>query len=239
METGDAVLDIRGLSVALPRGADRRYAVEDVSLTVRSREILCLVGESGSGKSVTAHSIMGLLPKGQLDVVAGRVLLEGEDLLQASDHRLRDLRCTRMSMIFQEPMTALNPVMTCGAQIDEVLRTHTDLDAEARTEQILEIMRDVRLRDPELLLHAYPHQLSGGQRQRIMIAMALVLEPALLIADEPTTALDVTTQAQILRLIVELQKRHGMAVLFITHDFGVVAGLAPPGAGLRGGPLVR
>jgi peptide/nickel transport system ATP-binding protein len=127
LATDGAVLDIEALSVALPKGADRRYAVEEVSLAVRPREILCLVGESGSGKSVTAHSVMGLLPKGQLEPVAGRILLEGEDLLQASENRLRQLRCTRMSMIFQEPMTALNPVMTCGEQIDEVLRTHTDL----------------------------------------------------------------------------------------------------------------
>jgi peptide/nickel transport system ATP-binding protein len=234
-----AVLEIQGLSVALPKGADRRHAVEDASLTVRSREILCLVGESGSGKSVTAHAVMGLLPKGQLDPVAGRVVLEGEDLLQATDGRLRDLRCTRMSMVFQEPMTALNPVMTCGAQIEEVLRTHTDLDPAARTERVLTIMRDVRLPDPELLLHAYPHQLSGGQRQRIMIAIALVLEPALLIADEPTTALDVTTQAQILELIKDIQREHGTAVLFITHDFGVVAEIADRVAVMQWGKVVE
>jgi peptide/nickel transport system ATP-binding protein len=234
-----AVLEIQGLSIALPKGADRRYAVEDVDLTVRAREILCLVGESGSGKSVTAHGIMGLLPRGQLDPVAGRILLAGEDLLQASDHRLRALRCTRMSMIFQEPMTALNPVMTCGAQIDEVLRTHTDLAPAARTERVLAIMRDVRLPDPELLLHAYPHQLSGGQRQRIMIAIALVLEPALLIADEPTTALDVTTQAQILQLIKAIQRQYGTAVLFITHDFGVVAEIADRVAVMQWGRVVE
>jgi peptide/nickel transport system ATP-binding protein len=234
-----AVLEIRGLSVALPRGADRRYAVEDVSLTVRPREILCLVGESGSGKSVTAHSIMGLLPKGQLEPVAGQILLEGEDVLAASDHRLRDLRCTRMSMIFQEPMTALNPVMTCGEQIDEVLRAHTDMAPAARTERILAMLRDVRLPEPELLLHAYPHQLSGGQRQRIMIAIALVLEPALLIADEPTTALDVTTQAQILQLIKDIQRTHGTAVLFITHDFGVVAEIADRVAVMQWGKVVE
>jgi peptide/nickel transport system ATP-binding protein len=233
------VIEICGLSVALPRGADRRYAVENVSLTARSREILCLVGESGSGKSVTAHSIMGLLPKGQLEPVAGRVLLEGEDLLRASEARLRQLRCTRMSMIFQEPMTALNPVMRCGEQIDEVLRTHTDLDAGGRTERTLAIMRDVRLPDPELMLHAFPHQLSGGQRQRIMIAMALVLEPALLIADEPTTALDVTTQAQILELIKHIQRTHGTAVLFITHDFGVVAEVAHRVAVMQWGKVVE
>ena len=236
---GSAVLQIEGLSVALPKGADRRYAVEAVNLTVRSREILCLVGESGSGKSVTAHSVMGLLPKGQLKPVAGRLLLEGEDLLRATDNRLRQLRCTRMSMIFQEPMTALNPVMTCGEQIDEVLRTHTDLPPAARRERILAIMRDVRLPDPDLLLHAYPHQLSGGQRQRIMIAMALVLEPALLIADEPTTALDVTTQAQILQLIKDIQREHGTAVLFITHDFGVVAEIADRVAVMQWGRVVE
>jgi peptide/nickel transport system ATP-binding protein len=233
------VLAIEGLSVALPKGADRRYAVEGVDLSVRPREILCLVGESGSGKSVTAHSVMGLLPKGQLRPVAGRILLEGEDLLRASDQRLRQLRCTRMSMIFQEPMTALNPVMTCGEQIDEVLRTHTDLAPAARTERTLAIMRDVRLPDPELLLHAYPHQLSGGQRQRIMIAIALVLEPALLIADEPTTALDVTTQAQILQLIKDIQRTHGTAVLFITHDFGVVAEIADRVAVMQWGKVVE
>jgi peptide/nickel transport system ATP-binding protein len=236
---GAPVVQIEGLSIALPRGADRRWAVEDVSLTVRSREILCLVGESGSGKSVTAHSVMGLLPKGQLEVVAGRALLEGEDLLRATDSRLRQLRCTRMSMIFQEPMTALNPVMPCGEQIDEVLRTHTDLPTGARTERILTMMRDVRLPDPELMLHAYPHQLSGGQRQRIMIAIALVLEPALLIADEPTTALDVTTQAQILQLIKDIQREHGTAVLFITHDFGVVAEIADRVAVMQWGRVVE
>src|SRR5918996_2359970 len=197
-EAKKPVLEVRNLSVTLPKGADREFAVDKVSFTVNPGEIVCLVGESGSGKSVIAFTVMGLLAKA-LKPSAGEILLQGENILTASEDRLRELRCTRMSMIFQEPMTALNPVMTCGDQIDEVLDTHTDLDAEARTEQILEIMRDVRLRDPELMLHAYPHQLSGGQRQRIMIAMALVLEPALLIADEPTTALDVTTQAQILQ----------------------------------------
>jgi peptide/nickel transport system ATP-binding protein len=232
-------LAIEGLTVALPRGADRRHAVEDLSLALQPREILCLVGESGSGKSVTAHSVMGLLPKGQLTPVRGRILLEGEDLLLASDKRLRDLRCTRMSMIFQEPMTALNPVMSCGAQIDEVLSTHTRLDPAERRERIQKVMTEVRLPDPEQMIHAYPHQLSGGQRQRIMIAMALVLEPVLLIADEPTTALDVTTQAQILRLIKDLQRRHATGVLFITHDFGVVAEIADRVAVMQWGRVVE
>ena len=220
------VLEVDRLTVRLPEHADRANAVLDVSFEVRPREILCIVGESGSGKSVTAFSVMGLLPKGQLTPVGGTIRLNGESLLDAGEARLRELRCTAMSMIFQEPMTALNPVMTCGEQIDEVLHTHTDLALAARTRRILTIMRDVRLPDPELMLHAYPHQLSGGQRQRIMIAMALILDPALLIADEPTTALDVTTQAQILKLIKEMQAGHGTGVLFITHDFGVVAEIA-------------
>jgi peptide/nickel transport system ATP-binding protein len=235
----EPVLRIDGLTIALPRGADRRHAVEEVSLAVEPREIVCLVGESGSGKSVTAHGIMGLLPKGQLIPVAGSIELQGEDLLRAPESRLRDLRCTAMSMIFQEPMTALNPVMSCGQQIDEVLRTHTDLDPAARRGRILGIMRDVHLQGPEALIDAYPHQLSGGQRQRIMIAMALVLQPALLIADEPTTALDVTTQAQILRLIKELQRERDTGVLFITHDFGVVAEIADRVAVMQTGRIVE
>ncbi|HZD26681.1 MAG TPA: ABC transporter ATP-binding protein, partial [Alphaproteobacteria bacterium] len=238
-DLGEPVLDIQGLTVRLPRHADRENAVEDVSVRVHPKEILCIVGESGSGKSVTAHSVMGLLPKGQLTPTAGRILLQGEDLLQASAERLRDLRCTRMSMIFQEPMTALNPVMSCGDQIDEVLRTHTSLSQGERMERILRILREVSLPDPERVVRAYPHQLSGGQRQRIMIAMALVLEPVLLIADEPTTALDVTTQAQILRLIKEIQQRHDTGVLFITHDFGVVADIADRVAVMQWGKVVE
>jgi len=232
------VLDIRDLAVALPPGADRALAVDGVNLTVDRGEIVCLVGESGSGKSVIAHAVMGLLPKG-LAAIRGDISLTGEHLLAADEARLRDLRCTRMSMIFQEPMTALNPVMRCGDQIDEVLATHTDLPARARREKVLDIVRAVQLADPERMIASYPHQLSGGQRQRIMIAMALVLEPALLIADEPTTALDVTTQAQILALIRELQRAHGTGVLFITHDFGVVAEIADRVAVLRGGELVE
>src|SRR6202011_3741472 len=163
----------------------------------------------------------------------------GENILAASEARLRELRCTRMSMIFQEPMTALNPVMTCGQQIDEVLNTHTRLDAAARKAKIIAILTRVKLPEPERVYASYPHQLSGGQRQRIMIAMALVLDPVLLIADEPTTALDVTTQAEILKLIAELQGSQGTGVLFITHDFGVVAEIAHKVAVLRWGELVE
>ncbi|MGE0151934.1 MAG: ABC transporter ATP-binding protein [Reyranellaceae bacterium] len=232
------VLEVRALTVALPKGGDRANAVERISLTVNPREIVCLVGESGSGKSVTAFATMGLLPKA-LTPAGGQILLQGEDILAASEERLRELRCTRMSMIFQEPMTALNPVMTCGEQIDEVLETHTRLAPEERRQRILAMLEQVRLPDPARMYDSYPHQLSGGQRQRIMIAMALVLEPALLIADEPTTALDVTTQAQILQLIKDLQAAHGTGVLFITHDFGVVAEIAHRVAVLRFGELVE
>ena len=231
-------LDVDGLTIGLPSGADRAEAVRKVSFNVAQREILCLVGESGSGKSVIAQGIMGLLPK-TLPLKGGSIRLNGEELVGMSEAGYRLRRAKRMSMVFQEPMTALNPVMTCGDQIDEVLRYHTELSAPERKRKILDFVREVALPEPERIVASYPHQLSGGQRQRIMIAMALVLEPALLIADEPTTALDVTTQAQILKLILELQKRHGTGVLFITHDFGVVAEIAHRVAVLRLGELVE
>ena len=233
-----AALEIAHLTVALPADGERTHAVRDVSFEVNRGEILCLVGESGSGKSVTAQTVMGLLPPA-LEPVDGAVRLEGEEILFAGEARLRDLRTTRMSMIFQEPMTALNPVMTCGAQVDEVLATHTRLEPAARRERTLAMLRRVGMAEAERIHAAYPHQLSGGQRQRIMIAMALVLEPVLLIADEPTTALDVTTQAQILELIKDIQRERGMGVLFITHDFGVVSEIADRVAVLRLGELVE
>ncbi|MCG8355711.1 MAG: ABC transporter ATP-binding protein [Kiloniellales bacterium] len=234
-----AVLDVRGLSVRLPPGADRDFAVEEVSFAVHQREIVCVVGESGSGKSVTAHTVMGLLPRKQLQPVAGEILLQGQDLLKMSARAIRALRGARMSMIFQEPMTALNPVVPVGDQIEEVLKIHTDMGPAARLERVLDVLDAVRLPEPDKLRTSYPHQLSGGQRQRIMIAAALALEPALLIADEPTTALDVTTQAQILALIKEIQQSHDTAVLFITHDFGVVAEIADRVAVMQTGRIVE
>ncbi len=238
MSADDHILEVENLSIALPPGGDRSTAVQNVSFSVGRGEIVCLVGESGSGKSVIAQSVMGLLPK-TLPVTQGRIVLQGEDITHAPLSRLRELRATRMSMIFQEPMTALNPVMTCGDQIDEVLAQHTSLSAQQRRDKVLAIINEVLLPEPQRMLASYPHQLSGGQRQRIMIAMALVLEPALLIADEPTTALDVTTQAQILKLVLALQAKHGTGVLFITHDFGVVAEVAQRVAVLRLGELVE
>ncbi|MEY4751835.1 MAG: hypothetical protein RIQ60_4049 [Pseudomonadota bacterium] len=238
MNSDTPILEVEDVSVALPSGGDRKTAVRNVSFKVGRGEIVCLVGESGSGKSVIAQGVMGLLPR-QLPITTGRIKLQGEDITHAPLSRLRELRATRMSMIFQEPMTALNPVMTCGDQIDEVLREHTQLSAAERRAKVLAIVKEVLLPDPERMVASYPHQLSGGQRQRIMIAMALVLDPVLLIADEPTTALDVTTQAQILKLVLDLQRRHGTGVLFITHDFGVVAEIADRVAVLRLGDMVE
>ncbi len=219
------VLHIDKLNVALPSGADRPMAVQDISLQLHAGETLCVVGESGSGKSVLATTVMGLLDK-ELTVAGGVVQLQGESLLDASQARLRALRGRAMGMVFQEPMTALNPVMRCGEQIDELLRTHTGWPSSQRRSAVLDMLAQVRLPDPERMWQSYPHQLSGGQRQRIVIAMAMVMKPALLICDEPTTALDVTTQKDILQLIQTLQQDTGSAVLFITHDMGVVADIA-------------
>jgi len=235
----DNVLEIDNLVVRLGKSGDGDKVIDGISLNVRAGETMCLVGESGSGKSVTSLATMGLLPKGALHASGGEIRLAGENVLQASERRLRQLRASRMAMIFQEPMTALNPVVPVGQQIDEVLRFHTDLGAKARRQRILDMMNQVRLPEVERIFASYPHRLSGGQRQRIMIAMALVLEPKLLIADEPTTALDVTTQKQILSLIRELQQAHGTAVLFITHDMGVVAEIADRVAVMRHGRLVE
>ena len=233
------ILDINNLVVGLGNKPQALRIIDGVSLQVREGETLCVVGESGSGKSVTSLTTMGLLQKGSLVPSGGSIKLVGEELLTASDRRLRQLRATTMAMIFQEPMTALNPVVPVGRQIDEVLRVHTDLDARTRRAKILAMMEQVRLPEVERIFASYPHRLSGGQRQRIMIAMALVLEPKLLIADEPTTALDVTTQKQILTLIRELQRDRGTAVLFITHDMGVVAEIADRVAVMRQGRLVE
>ena len=232
------LLSIRNLTVDLPKAGDRPHAVRNLSLDVHSGEIVCVVGESGSGKSLTSSAILGLLPEG-VSVSGGEILLEGRNLLAMTSDELRRLRGSRIGMIFQEPMTALNPLRTIGDQIAEVFRTHTNLGGTVIQQKTLELLDSVHIPDPAKAARAYPHELSGGQRQRAMIAMALALEPVLLIADEPTTALDVTTQAQILQLIKELQERRGTAVLFITHDFGVVAQIADRVAVMQRGELVE
>jgi peptide/nickel transport system ATP-binding protein len=221
----EPVLVVDALDVALPAGADRTLAVAGVRLSVAAGKTLCVVGESGSGKSVLATAVMGLLPR-ELRATSGSIRLQGESLLDASVQRMRALRGKAMGMVFQEPMTALNPVMRCGDQIDELLATHTDWSTGQRRAEILRVLDRVRLPDGERMVRSYPHQLSGGQRQRIVIAMAVILKPALLLCDEPTTALDVTTQKDVLGLIAELQADERMAVLFITHDMGVVAEIA-------------
>ncbi|ASC66889.1 microcin ABC transporter ATP-binding protein [Achromobacter denitrificans] len=233
------LLDIRGLSIRLPAGADRALAVKEASLSVAAGETLCIVGESGSGKSMIANAVMGLLPQPLVAPVAGAIAFQGQDLLALREPQWRALRGNRIGMIFQDPMSALNPVMRIGEQLEEALDAHLDLTPGDKRARILAALRDVRLPDPEGIAASYPGRLSGGQRQRVMIACALMLEPALLIADEPTTALDVTTQAQILELIRDLQARQGTAVLFITHDFGVVSQIADRVAVMQLGEIVE
>jgi peptide/nickel transport system ATP-binding protein len=232
------VLAIESLKLALPALADRSYAVDGVSLSIAPGETLCVVGESGSGKSMIAHAVMGLLPKA-VKPAGGAIRLGGRDLLALDEEAMQSVRGREAGMIFQEPMTSLNPVMRVVDQIVETFEAHGLHSQAERRARAIDLLTEVGLPDPARLAKAYPHELSGGQRQRVMIAMALALEPKLLIADEPTTALDVTTQAQILKLIDNLRHKHGTAVLFITHDMGVVAEIADRIAVLEKGVLVE
>ena len=221
--TEERVLDVKNLQTVFFTNSGLFRAVDDVSFSVRRGETLAIVGESGCGKSVSALSIMRLVPDPPGRIVGGTVTLEGTDLLGISEAEMRRIRGNRISMIFQEPMTSLNPVMRIGDQITEVVQLHRSMTNKEAWAQAVEMLRLVRIPEPERRAHEYPHQLSGGMRQRAMIAMALACRPALLIADEPTTALDVTIQAQILALIVDLQKKLGTGLILITHDLGVVA----------------
>lgn len=225
MENCTPVFAVNDLTVALPKGMDRLNAVENLSFSLYAGEILCIIGESGSGKSVTAHAAMGLLPAA-LRIQSGTITLHGNDLLQMTPQQLRQRQGKSLAIIFQDPLSALNPLMTVGAQIREVLQAHNVGDSASQSDKVLSLLEEVGLPEPRQMQHQYPFRLSGGQRQRVMIAMALALDPDVLIADEPTTALDVTTQAQILQLIRRLQQRKNMSVLFITHDFGVVEEIA-------------
>src|SRR2546430_3880789 len=234
----DPVVRIKDLRIALPPGGERAYAVDGVSCDLKPGEIVCVVGESGSGKSMCAHALMGLLPDSVV-TETGEIAFDSSNLLALDEDGWRDLRGRRIAMVFQEPMTALNPLMRIGDQMTEMFEAHGLLTPRERRAKALSLAREVGLPDPERIVRAYPHQLSGGQRQRAMIAMALALEPAVLVADEPTTALDVTTQSQILKLIRNLQRNRNMAVMFITHDFGVVADIADQVVVLRHGKGVE
>jgi microcin C transport system ATP-binding protein len=238
MANTSPLLDVRNLSVAFGDGADAVRVVKGVSFHVGKGETVALVGESGSGKTVSAMSILQLLP-GSASHPSGEILFEGKDILKANEAQLRAIRGKRISIIFQEPMTTLNPLHTIEVQVGEIIKLHQKLsDSETRT-RVIELLNKVGIRDPEKRLSAYPHQLSGGQRQRVMIAIALANEPDLLIADEPTTALDVTIQAQILELLKALQKEMGMAMLLITHDLGIVRRMAERVYVMQNGEIVE
>ncbi len=221
-ENSTPLLSVRNLSVAFHQGGQTSIAVDGVSFDIHKGEVVALVGESGSGKSVSANSILKLLPYPSASHPSGEIQFKGKDLLKASDNELRAVRGNDITMIFQEPMTSLNPLHSIEKQISEILALHQGMVGEAARSRTLELLNQVGIREPEKRLKAYPHELSGGQRQRVMIAMALANRPELLIADEPTTALDVTVQAQILELLRDLKGTHGMSMLFITHDLGIV-----------------
>ncbi len=224
--TSEPLLIVDDLKVYFDTDLGVAKAVDGVSYQVRRGETVCLVGESGCGKTVSALSILGLLPQPPARIAGGEVLFKGRNLLELGEEDLQRVRGREISMVFQEPMTSLNPVFTVGHQIEEVITTHEGASHKEAEKRILKLLHDVGIPSPEERIHDYPHNLSGGQRQRVMIAMALACGPDLIIADEPTTALDVTIQAQILNLFRELQEKKGMAILQITHDLSVVAGMA-------------
>ena len=233
-----ALLHVEGLSVDIPVPAGMLHPVQGISFSVDKGETLCIVGESGCGKSLTALAIMGLLPKAAVHT-AERLTLDGEDILNAGERRMSDLRGNRMGMIFQEPMTSLNPAYTIGNQLEEALRRHRKVTRREARERAVFLLEKVGITAAASRLRQYPHQLSGGLRQRVMIAMTLMCGPDLLIADEPTTALDVTIQAQILLLLAKLQKEFHMGLILITHDLGVVARVADRVAVMYAGQIVE
>ena len=239
MAEGALLLSVENLSVEFTSRAGTARVLNGVDLTVRAGETLGIVGESGCGKSMTALSILRLVPSPPGRISAGRLMFEGADLLKASEERIRDIRGHRLAMIFQEPMTSLNPVFTVGNQIGESLRRHLSLGTDAALARSIELLTAVGIPAPEQRVNEYPHQLSGGMRQRVMIAMAIACQPALLIADEPTTALDVTVQAQIFDLLRDVQTQRGMGLILITHDMGAIAEMADRVAVMYGGRVVE
>ena len=237
--TTEPLLTVKDLSIAFGAGARQVLAVDRISFSIKKGETLALVGESGSGKSATALSIMKLLPYPAASHPSGQVMFKGQDLLSLSERDIRGIRGADITIIFQEPMTSLNPLHTIEQQLAEILLLHRGMTGKPARDRILELLTQVGIPNPETRLQSYPHQMSGGQRQRVMIAMALANEPDLLIADEPTTALDVTVQAQILKLLKDLQARLGMAMLFITHDLGIVRKIADRVCVMKDGKIVE
>ncbi len=235
----DVILDVSGLKTVFRTRGGEVHAVNDVSFDLRPGELLGVVGESGSGKSVTMMSLLGLLPQPPAEIRAGTVMFGGQDLLKTPDRDLRHIRGARIGFVFQDPMTSLNPVFTVGYQLREPLRKHMGLRNKAAQDRACELLELVGIPDARRRLSDYPHQFSGGMRQRVMIAIALACDPQILIADEPTTALDVTIQAQILDLMAELRERLKMAVIWITHDLGVIAGIADRVLVMYGGQIVE
>ena len=236
---GDAVLDVRGLKTVFRVRGGEVHAVNSVSFHLKRGELLGVVGESGSGKSVTMMSLIGLLPSPPADVCAGQVFLDGRDILHVSSDALRDIRGARIGFVFQDPMTSLNPVFSIGMQIAEPLIRHKGMTRAQAADRAVELLDLVGIPDARARLSSYPHQFSGGMRQRVMIAIALSCDPDVLIADEPTTALDVTIQAQILELVKDLRRKLGMAIIWITHDLGVIAGIADRVMVMYGGQVVE
>ena len=233
------VLDVKDLKTVFRTRGGEVHAVNSVSFHLQAGELLGVVGESGSGKSVTMMSLIGLLPSPPADVRAGEVLLGGQDLLKCSPEELRAVRGARIGFVFQDPMTSLNPVFTVGNQITEPLRAHMGMTKAQATDRAVELLELVGIPDARKRLKSYPHEFSGGMRQRVMIAIALACDPEVLIADEPTTALDVTIQAQILELVKGLRQKLGMAIVWITHDLGVIAGIADRVMVMYGGQVVE
>ncbi len=232
------MLQVEHLKITFPHATGHFEAVKDFSLTVEEGQVIGIVGESGSGKSMTAHAIMGLLERKHIQV-SGSIRFQGVELLELTRSQLRAYQGKELSIIFQEPMTSLNPTMKIGVQVEEALRIHTKMNAKERKARALEAMALAGLPNGEALYHQYPHQLSGGMRQRVMIAAALVLRPRLLIADEPTTALDVTIQAQILDTLKEIKRKEGIAILFISHDLGVIRALCHHVVVMQQGEIVE
>ncbi len=232
------MLEVKGLSIHFEDRGEEQEVVQDVSFTVENGEILGIVGESGSGKTMTVLTIAGLLKEHAI-LDSGKIYLDGQELLSMTPQEMRKIQGNRIGMVFQEPMTALNPTLKIGKQVEESLRLHTDLDRRARKEKVIQALEDVELENPESLIHKYPHELSGGMRQRVMIAAAMICRPSLLIADEPTTALDAVTQESILKLLKKLNQKYQMSILFISHNLRVVNELCTRVLVMRDGKIIE